>query len=351
VRGKARPSTSGRAPTASFPPPPTGAVSAPKILGGIGPKISSPFAPPEPEVKQTAQQQTIKVEVGEEIIAERKKASKRTALSALLVGALMLVVGIGLGQLYAGFTAGNKAIDGAGGLSKDVEDANKSIIALSDAMTKAGEKLGQGDFPNDLGELLKTTNVPFSSDNFRGKSIGGLPPEVLGALLRYTQEVDKLNKAKDGLQNALVAAKPAFEKELVLQKKPEVNFSVVFSRVDKNIVAELAQHKKPFEEKEAWPETYTVVRLVGKKTADAEVVRYVDGAKLFGDKPVAMPIEERTIAGFTPSSEMSSLRRSLRVIKSLTDGIASPRADESTNGLIKDGEALVKSLKKVASAG
>ena len=353
VRGKARPSTAGRAPSTSFPPPPqSGPVPAPKLFTGIAPRISSPFAPPEPEVKPTAQQQTIKIEVGEEIIEERKKASKRTLIAAAIAGVVALGMGFFVGQVFEKGSRGRAAVAGANALANDVDTANKAMADLSDALRAAGEKLGNDEYPDELVDLLKNTNIPFSSDNFRGRGVAGLPAQAMGSLLKYTSGVDALNKQKDRLKNILGAARPQVEKYIAQKKKPVVNFSVVFARTGKKIVVELAPHIKPFEQGGSWPDSYKVKRLVNKKAQDVEVIRLKgDKDKLFGDKPVAIPVEEKTVANFTSRELVRKLRTSLSKTKALITGVQSPRPDESTNGLIKDGERLIKALKAVGSSG
>ncbi len=53
--------------------------------------------------------------------------------------------------------------------------------------------------------LLKKTNVDFSAANYRGKSVGGLPADTLGGVMRYTNEVERLNKVLGG-----TVIKPSF---------------------------------------------------------------------------------------------------------------------------------------------
>jgi hypothetical protein len=350
--GRSRASSEGSdsADAAAFPPPPaTGSVPPPKVLGPM-PKVASPFAPPEPEVKPTAQQQTIKVEIGEEIQTERRAAKKKLALISAIVGVVALVAGFFVGQTKAKGDVGRKAVAGATALASDVEASNKVMVDLSDALLKAIDGLGSDTYPDELGEVLKATNVPFSGANYQGKGVGGLPGDILQQLLAYTSGVDELNKKKDQLRNLLGAAKKQFEKYVATKKKPVVNFSVVFTRQGGKMIAELVPNKEPFGMKEKWPAKYKVVRLVGKKPQDVEVEMWSKG-KLTGDPLQAIPMEERTVSTFTSQKLVFGLKKALVDTKALVDGRQSQIPSEQTDGLIKDGDRIVEQLKKVAQRG
>src|SRR5262249_1387933 len=128
-----RPSSPSAAPR-SQPAPAPNAVPAPRPSGpqgiapppGISPGIPlPPFGPQRPKASEpkaaTAQAQTIKVEIGEEIHQERKAASKRTAIYAVLAA----LVGVGVGFVAGGAKErgdrGKLAFEGAGALEKDVK--------------------------------------------------------------------------------------------------------------------------------------------------------------------------------------------------------------------------------------
>ncbi|HZO16947.1 MAG TPA: formin, partial [Polyangiaceae bacterium] len=270
--GPTSPSSSeGRDPL-SFPPPPTGSVPAPRLPGVSKP--SSPFAPPEPEVKKTAQQQTIKVEIGEEVVAERRKTQRKMLIYVALAGAVGLFAGWQVGQVYERGKTGFKAVENAKALAADIESANKSMISLSDAIGSGSEKIGSFEYPAELVDTLQKTNVPFSTDNFTGKGVSGLPPEVQKQLLSYTSGVEDLNAQKDKLRNLLGASKAAIEKYAKQRKSPVVNFSVIFDKQNQNPVAVLVPNKDPFEQGATWPQSYKVVKPQEKESKEIDVERY-----------------------------------------------------------------------------
>lgn len=336
----------------AFPPPPvTGSVPAPKLPGISAPAISSPFAPEVEAPKPTAQQQTIKVEVGEEIVQERAKAKSRSVWLALLGIVIGLAAGFQVGGVRERGKTGFRAVEGATALSKDVEAANKAMITLSDALLQAVEKLGQEEYPDELAELLQKTNVPFSAANFDGKGVGGLPSDTLTAVLGYTSGVEDLNKQKDKLRNLLGAAKPVVEKFVQQKKKPVVNFSVIFERQDVKIVGQLVPNKEPFDQSAAWPDKYKVAVPAGKESKDVDVERYSKGEVIAtGDVKLAIPMDEKTVAGLTSFQLVFSLRKALADIKDLIDGVQSPDPRLQTDGLLKDGERLIEQLRKIGQA-
>ena len=312
---------------------------------------SSPFAPPPPEEKKpTPQQQIIKVEVGEEIIAERKKAGKKVFLVALLVGVAAGFIGFSLGKLNEAGTRSRKAVAGAGKLRGDVRKANDVMKGLSSKLRGAAEELSGGDYPTDLGKAL-TTTVPFNTDNFNGKSVGGLPPAVLRDLLRYTSAVDELNKKRERLRNLLSLAKKPTLKYFKEKKEPVINFSVLFQRQGPNAVALLVPNAKPFKMSEKkWPAKYKVKQRQGKKVVDVETERSFKPKDNLFDGKKAIPVEPRSVAAFTSQKMVFELRKALRGTSQIIVGIESPRPDQQRDGLIKIGERLAEQLDKTSKA-
>jgi hypothetical protein len=334
----------------SFPPPPvSGGVPAPKLAGVSAPLMSSPFAPPEPEKKVSAQAQTIKVEVGEEIHQERAKAKKKTAIYVALAALLMGVIGFFLGGAQERGRRGKKIITEAAQLAEHVATANTTMSDLSDALRNANEQLGQDEFPSALVETLKTTNVDFSADKFPS-SIGGLPPGEFNQLLAYTNGVEKLNKQKDVLRNLLGQAKPLVEKYIKEKEKPTVGFAITFSKVEKKDVARLVTIDKPFEVKGDWPAKFTVVSGSGKKKEEAEVSMWDGKGKVTAPK-VAIPIDPKTSARFTDLTLLFKLRKAMSDTNVIIDGQDSPVPSQQTDGLLKEGKNLVEGLQKVSRAG
>jgi hypothetical protein len=342
--------------SAAFPPPPaSGSVPPPKMMSGSG--IAPPAAllakarpAAEKESRPTAQQQTIKVEVGEEVLAERRKIRKRMALYGAIAAVVTALFGFFIGQTKAQGDAQRLAVAGAGTIAKNIEESGVVLSELSDVLREATDLLGQEKYPAELGEKLKATHVPFNSELLTGKKIGGLPGSVLQGLLAYAGDVDRLNKRKDKLRNLLGMAKKPFEEYVAEKKKPMVRFSVLFTPQRKGMMAELAPLKQPFEEEADWPDKTKVMRLQRGKAAEAEAERWKKG-ELSGQTPLYIPVDQKTVAGFTSKRLIFDLKKALADTKDLVDGRQSQIPSEQTDGLFKDGEQLMAELKKVAQAG
>lgn len=340
----------------SFPPPPPvgGSVPPPRGLSGPGPgafAAPSPFAPPEPEVKPTAQAQTIKIEMSEEVEQQRKAAGKRSFVLTLFVALVATGAGFGIGNYYGGGAEQRKAVTKAPDLIGDIKKANETMATLSDALGKGLESLNQDTFPADLSGTLKSTQVPFTAQNFDGRGVGGLPGEVLSGLIRYVGGVEKVNDQKNKLNNLLGLVQGPLEKYYATKKKPVVNFSVVFSKQQTKTVAELTPHKEPFVAADKWPESYTVTRLVSGKPKETEVVLWDGKADLFAEgKPQAIPMEESTVSGFTDKTVKVKLQVAIVELKELLDGNQSPVPQQQTDGMLKEGEKLIETLQKIKNA-
>jgi hypothetical protein len=340
----------------SFPPPLAGGASVPppRLPGGIvAPRISSPFAPPEPEVKQTAQAQTIKVEIGEEVHAERKKTSKRTALLAFIFSVIAGALGFFVGTTFQKGQDGRQAIKGATALGGELEAANKKMLEFADGLSKAVEAIGNDEVPEGLEELLKTTSVPFSSANFQGKSVGGLPAELQMALFQYAVGVEKLNDRKDTLRNIYGQVKPMIEKQIAEKKKATVPFTVVLAKMgsDQKLVARVLGVKEPFEEDGKWPEKFTSLEPTDQpgKFKDSEVVRWDGKDKLPDQGTMAIPLDRASSARLGNAAEIVRFKLRVVEVREIIDGSEGPTPDMQKEGLRKLGERISQELKKIAS--
>ncbi|WP_438021294.1 formin [Sorangium sp. So ce315] len=336
--------------------PSVGGIAPPP---GISPGIPlPPFAPqprpviPTPPPKPTAAAQTIKVEVGEEVEQERRKASKRTALYAALAAVVGIAVGFTTGGAKERGDRGKAAVMGAGALEKDVRAANEKMQELNQKLEEANAQLAQKKFPTQLTTDLGAINIPFDATNLEGKQIGSLPGRVMRQLLAYTTSVQDLNKTKDSLKNLLSAAQGPVEKSWKEQDEPVVNFSVVFRRDGDKTLAELVPNKAPFPFGKDWPAKYTVTRLErtqqGMKPAEKEATRWTRGDLAGGDLQV-LPVDPQTVAAFTSEQIVFKLRSAMIDVRQLLAGNKDNPVTE-TPGLIKEGDDLANELRKISLA-
>ena len=108
------------------PPPvslkPLGIAPPPGIGGGISLPSFGPRPAPQPKApKPSAEQQTIKVEVSEEIEAQRKQSRRNVGIAGLLAAIVGLAIGFVAGGRNESTSRSSRAVKGAGALQADVK--------------------------------------------------------------------------------------------------------------------------------------------------------------------------------------------------------------------------------------
>lgn len=330
------------------PPMPMGIAPPPGMSPGIPlPPFAPQSRPAAPkEAKPTAAQQTIKVEVGEEV-HEQRKASARNAAIAAVLGA---VVGLGLGWVAGGSSEKGgrikEAARGAALLEKDVKVAGDKIKELDEKLTEATAKLTAKEFPEGLATALGALNIPFDATNLDGKNVGSLGGKMLHSLLNYTSAVEDLNKDKDSLKNILGAAQAPMTKAWKEEKEPVANYAVVFSGGDKKTVAELVPIKEPFGWKADFPANFMVTKYENGKPVEKKANRWTKG-ELTGSDPVGIPVDPKTTAAF--SSEVLIQRLNKMIYDMRQSLVGTP--EDPTNpkpGLLKQGDDIAVELHKAS---
>jgi hypothetical protein len=327
--------------------PPMGIAPPPGMSPGIPlpPFGQAQRPPPVKEAKPTAAQQTIKVEVGEGIHEERKKATRNAAIAAF-AGVL---IGLGLGWVAGGSSEkgdrSKAAARGAGLLEKDVKTAGDKMKELEEKLTEASAKITAKEFPDALGTALGALNIPFDATNLEGKNVGSLSTKMLRSLLAYTSAVQDLNKDKDSLKNILGAVQAPMTKAWKEEKDPMANYAVLFSGAgDKKTIAELVPIKEPFTWKGEFPAGMTVTKFENGKPAEKKATRWIKG-ELTGSDPVVIPVDPKSMAGFT--SEVM-IQRLNKMIFDMRQSLAG-NAEDPTNptpGLLKQSDDIVAELHK-----
>ncbi len=359
----------GSVPPPAVPPPAAGTpvpIPAPPMSqpGAIPlPGLASPFAPPgrsaappPPPAPVSAAAQTIKVEIGEEIHEERRKASKRTGLYVAIAAVAALAAGFGIGGLKKDHDYDYAAIAGAAALEKDVKTANEKIVELKDKLQAGETQLRADQYPDELVTALGGINIPFAIDNLQHKQVGNLKSTVQTMLFNYVMAVDDVNKSKDKLRNLLGAPdiKKAVQKSWDEKKDPVVNYTVLLSSDNKGMVASLVPTKDPFSIGKDWPSSYTVLvtqqTQQGVKQAEKKAARWEKGDPsrlISGSDPVAVPVDPDTTAMLTSQEIIRKLANGIRDLRTTLEGDASDPTNEKP-GLQKMGEDLANELHKVA---
>ncbi len=341
----------------SFPPPPSmGSVPAPRIPGGM-PSVSSPFAPPEPEKKVSAQAQTIKVEMGEEVVAERKKAGKRLFIVAALVLGVGGALGFLLGSSFQANKAGREAAQNADGLKAAVETAQTAAGDMSDTIRKAEERLLTDEFPAELAKYLRDTSIDFGADVYGQHKPGGLPKDVLGSMITYANGVDKFQRQKRKVAKLLDDTQKVVEEFFASKKKSNVGFAITVDVAkDKDdekkqwFYGSIGELNEGFawDTKDKWPGTFKM--KIGRD--EKEVALYTGDKLTGGEKPAAIPLDPESTAAFSRGGQVFFvLRVQVHELYELIEGKESQDPNEHMNGIIKDGKMLLTGLQKVVEAG
>jgi hypothetical protein len=354
--GSAPSSPSGAMPRATPVPPPMATprgIAPPSGMGlsqGIPLPIFGTQPRPQPAAPVKQQAQTIKVEVGEEIHEERKKATRKMILFA----AIGAIIGGVLGFVWGGAkTKGDSAqatVRGSGEMFDEVKVANDKMKELSEKLIAADKKLQGKEFPDDLD--LNTIIVDFDGQKLEGRGVGGLPRNVLRMLFSFTANVSDLNKTKDSLRNLLVYAKPAVIKGWAEEKEPVSSFSVIFSgRGEGKMMADLVPNKEPFAlSSKEWPASYTITKpektAQGIKGVEKKATRWTKG-DLTGNEPVAIPVDPLTTSALSGTETANRLARGMRDIREVLEGGGDPNNPDAKPGLLKEGEELANELKKI----
>ncbi len=329
-------------------PPPIGLSPGIPLPAFAAP--AQPKAAPAPAAPQGAAAQTIKVEIGEEVQEERKRAGKQKVVFA----AIGLVVGLGLGVVVGGMSANSErskqAVLGAGALEADVVTANKKMEELSVLLEQGAEAIGAKKFPDDLATGLTSLQIPFDANTLGGKNVGALPAKTFRNVLLYTKEVEALNEKKDSLRNLLGALKKPVEQAWADEKEPKLGFAVVFGGPPEKMMAELVRFKDPFVAKGDWPKEIPIMKremVQGKKQeVEKKATRWLKG-DLTGSDPIILPVEPSSVAGFSSDQTVISLRKAMIDVKQLLDGDKSDPQNE-TQGLVKAGQALAAELNNIS---
>lgn len=347
-----RPSTT--PPIGSVRPPPgisPGIAPPPGLSPGIPlpPFAQQPRQVQRAEPKPTAAQQTIVVDVGEEVHAERKKSRSRIALGAVAGTVVGLAIGFVAGQSSATGERTKSAARGAAALEKDVKVAGDKLGELETKLNEAADKLKAKSFPDDLGASLAGLVIPFDSTNLDGKGVGGLPPRVLKTVLNFTSAVEQLNKSRETLRNLLGLAKDPIVKAWKEETAPVANFSVVFrteGSSGKTVVAELVPNKEPFNWKGDYPASYKVVKQEGGKPADKSANRWQKG-ELPGNDLTAVPVDPKSVAAFSSDALAGRLSKAIYDMRTELHG-SEDNPSNPIPGLVKTSGDLANELHKAS---
>jgi hypothetical protein len=288
---------------------------------------------------------------------EAVEAANKIKKFIYVAGAVALVIGIGMGWNFGAASEKKdrerKTIDGAGRLAKEVDASNAKIKEFAEKITNASKELKAKKFPETFAAELGALNIPFDGDKLADKYVGGYDGKTLDMLLTYTSDVAALNSRKDALKGLFSGQKKAIQETLESAEKPMLRYTVLVLKAPKGAVASIAPISDPFSLAGDWPKEYKMQNLVSREVQ--AVTRYGDSGEPFSskDKRLGIPIEPDSISAAFPNDISGRVLSELTKTAQVLNGIqATPGSEEEDKaGVIKNGELLAESLKKIASKG
>lgn len=367
----AAPGGDGSAPPGGIPAP---AIPAPSV-GIPPPAVSgapSPFAPPpqpaapskpaKPTVDPNDTFATVKPSEGVAAPAPVAVHFDDGALEEARKKALKIVPPVGIGALVVGLIIGNVlgsgsevkkreklTVEGAALMVKDVEASNAKIKELAEKIMAANKSIKEKKFPETFASELGGLTIPFDGGKLFGKSIGSYDAATQTLLFNYVSDVAALNDRKDALQRIFAAQKKKIEESLSSNDKPKVAHSVLIIKGKGGPMASIVPVTDTFEFGAAeWPKAFKFVNPVNKQAMEA--TRYDSGEPMFSDaKKLAIPLDPTSVSATFPSDVVGQIVGQVIKTGELINGVN--QGEDSSNGLIKNGEALVVNLKKIAAKG
>lgn len=304
--------------------------------------VSNPYGAMQPTAAPVmAQPQTIRIELGDDVVRANRGGKTKVAMLALITA----FIGIGIGYTVGGAAergaGADAAVEGAKQLTKDVEAANAKISELADLLKSAREKLGKSQFPEDEVSKLGALNIPFDGTNLSGKGIGRFKSEVVTMLINFASSAAEANDNKGDLQRVLSGQKKAVLEFLESQTKPKVRWSVIVGGSPAGPVGSMQLLPTPFPAAEKWPDSFEVAGEKGKKVV---VKRYMKGDAAT-EEPTFIPVDPGTQGAVCPDAAVVRLRGRISDMEEVLRG--NPTPGEERTGLLEAGQTLVKKLKDI----
>ncbi len=356
-----RPSVPGPPPSLSIAPPvgiapPPGLVPQVSLAPGL---VSNPFAPkpapsaapPPKPAPVSAEQQTIKVELGEEIHEERRKANKR----AIVFAAIAMVAGVGIGWVAGGSkeksTRADLAVQGAKALEVEVSDATKKIEELTPMLKEIDDGLKAKKYPSAVVGKLSSFAVPFNAASIDGKGAGNMPGKIQKQLFSFVKKCEELEEKKNALKNVVGGIQKNLETAWAEEQKPLFKLGVSFRTSSGNMIAEMVRFKDPWETaSSSWPKdpkVFVPVMKEGRRAEEEKGAARWEKGDLTGSSPIVIPLEPSSVAGFTDERVVLQLIKATSEVKSLITGGGMP--GQETAGLLQEGEQLAAALGELGS--
>lgn len=324
-------------------------AAAPQAAAAQRVDASNPYGAMEPQAAPIRIEPTsIKIEMSDEFVAAQKSGRTKVLVLCIITAGLGGALGFAGGGISERNKAAEAAVEGAGELTKKVDQTTAKANELADILKSAKEKLTKATFPDDEVSKLGGINLPFSAADLSGKGIGRFNAAVISQLIDFSAIVDKVNDEKEKLGNMLTGNKKGVQDFLDQTTKPQVRWSVVLGNGPAGPWATMQPVATPFlakpeGEKAKWPDDIHVP--VGDK--QAVLKRYSTGNPISEDG-LFIPVDPGSQAAVCPSDVLFKLRRELGDLEEVLRGNQTP--GEEKTGLLEAGQNLSKKLKQIGAA-
>ncbi len=324
-------------------------AAAPQAAAAQRVDASNPYGAMEPQAAPIRIEPTsIKIEMSDEFVAAQKSGRTKVLVLCIVTAGLGGALGFAGGGISERNKAAEAAVEGAGELTKKVDETTTKANELADILKSAKEKLTKATFPDDEVSKLGGINLPFSAADLSGKGIGRFNAAVISQLIDFSAIVDKVNDEKEKLGNMLTGNKKGVQDFLDQTTKPQVRWSVVLGNGPAGPWATMQPVATPFlakpeGDKAKWPDDIHVP--VGDK--QAVLKRYSTGNPISEDG-LFIPVDPGSQAAVCPSDVLFKLRRELGDLEEVLRGNQTP--GEEKTGLLEAGQNLSKKLKQIGAA-
>src|SRR5450432_1433018 len=324
-------------------------ASAPQAAAAQRVDASNPYGAMEPQAAPIRIEPTsIKIEMSDEFVQAQKSGRTKVFVLCIVTAGLGGALGFAGGGISERNKAADAAVEGAGELSKKVDETNTKANELADVLKSAKDKLSKATFPDEEVSKLGAINLPFSAADLSGKGIGRFNSAVISALIDFSTAVDKVNDQKEKLGNVLTGNKKGVQDFLDQTTKPQIRWSVVLGNGPGGPWATMQPVATPFlakpeGDKAKWPDDIHIP--VGDK--QAVLKRYTTGNPINEDG-LFVPVDPGSQAQVCPADVLFKLKRELTDLEEVLRGDQTP--GEEKTGLLESGQNLAKKLKQIGAA-
>jgi hypothetical protein len=332
--------------------PKSGPVPRSRVAPGAQPSGVAPereqsgvresIAKVEQELRKTAEDEDEKQR------RARRRLRRRGFMFGLATACVGALLGLGFGTLNERHRVAMLALNGAGELIGELEQVDRDVGKISDALSAALVALDAGRFPADEARALGELELPFDGSSLAGRGIGRFRPAALSLLFDYTALVAQVKAQQARLLGLMSVTRSSVEQAFAQKTTPEFKWAVFLQNESRGPVANLQRLPQPFRvtpaegQRQLWPSEFEMNDARGRFTLQ----RYVGGDPLIAGQSVQLiPVAPETQAAVCPNDSAQLLRREINQLQAMIGGDPTPGHEIPSLG--ERGKALASELAKI----